>query len=111
MADQQRSRAGTSRSSRGAAASDGERLSAAAAAAAGIAHITQLTGQSVLGATAAAPGEHGWTVEVEVLEETHIPSSADVLALYCVELDPAGELLSYRRIRRGQRCTIGDDRR
>ncbi|AYF75835.1 gas vesicle protein [Nocardia yunnanensis] len=106
MANEQRSR------SRNSDASDGDgRLSAATAAAAGVRLIAELTGQNVLGATAVRPTDPGWTVEVEVLEETHIPSSADVLALYRLELSETGELLSYSRIRRGQRCSIGDERR
>ncbi|WP_083914029.1 gas vesicle protein GvpO [Nocardia concava] len=117
MAEEQRSRAkssGTTRGSGSRRSADGDgddRLSAASAAAAGIRVIADLTGQSVLGATGVRPTDSGWSVEVEVLEETHIPSSADVLALYRLELSESGDLLSYSRIRRGQRCSIGDDRR
>ncbi|MEC3957459.1 gas vesicle protein GvpO [Nocardia sp. CDC153] len=111
MADEQRSRARSSGSKGSDAAKENGRLSAADAATVGVRLIAQLTGQSVLGATASRPAEHGWTVEVEVLEETHIPSSADVLALYRLDLSETGDLLSYSRIRRGQRCSIGDDRR
>ncbi|WP_067714181.1 gas vesicle protein GvpO [Nocardia yamanashiensis] len=88
-----------------------ERLSAAAAAGAGVRHIAELTGKEILGATGVQPVDDGWQVEVEVLEDTHIPSSEDILALYQVDLDTSGNLLSYRRIRRGKRCVIGDDRR
>ncbi|WP_084523606.1 gas vesicle protein GvpO [Nocardia inohanensis] len=100
-----------SRARGSARAADGERLSAAAAAGAGVRQIAELTGKQTLGATGVQPTEQGWHVEVEVLEDTHIPSSEDILALYEVELDRTGDLLSYRRIRRGKRCVIGDDRR
>ncbi|QLY33922.1 gas vesicle protein GvpO [Nocardia huaxiensis] len=102
MTDEQRSRTGKSAA--------GDRLSASQTAAAGTRHIAELTGKEVVGATGVRPRDDGWTVEVEVLEDAHIPSSADVLALYELELDENGELLSYRRIRRGRRCAIGDDR-
>jgi hypothetical protein len=42
----------------------------------------------------------GWVVEFEVVEDRRIPSSADILALYEVELDSDGELLGFRRTRR-----------
>lgn len=96
MAERQRGRAG-----------DG-RANAADIAASGVRHIAQLTGMRVIGATAVRPNDSGWTVEVEVLEDTHIPSSADILSIYEIELDEEANLLSYRRIRRGRRATIGD---
>lgn len=54
--------------------------------------------------TSAAPtDEGGWVVEVETVENRRIPSSADMLALYEVELDSNGEMLAYQRIRRYMR--------
>jgi Gas vesicle synthesis protein GvpO len=47
--------------------------------------------------------EDGWIVEVEIVEDRRIPSSADMLALYEIELDADGELLAYRRTRRYRR--------
>lgn len=76
------------------------RLSAGQVAAVALAHITDLTGKDVVGATSVQPAEDGWTVEVEVVEESRIPSSADILALFETELDAEGELRSYRRLRR-----------
>jgi hypothetical protein len=61
-------------------------------------HPTQITG--------VAPTDEGWIVEAEVVEDRRIPSTADILALYEIELDTDGELLAYRRTRRylrGQR--------
>jgi hypothetical protein len=46
------------------------------------------------------PGEDGWIVSVEVVEDPRIPSSSDILATYETEFDLSGELLSYRRVRR-----------
>src|SRR5262245_409650 len=47
--------------------------------------------------------EGGWIVEAEVVEDRRIPSTADILALYEIELDSDGELLAYRRTRRYMR--------
>jgi gas vesicle protein GvpO len=47
--------------------------------------------------------EGGWIVEAEVVEDRRIPSTADMLALYEIELDANGELLAYRRTRRYMR--------
>jgi hypothetical protein len=67
-------------------------------------YITEITDREPLQLTSAAPTEEGgWVVEVEVLQDRRIPSSADILALYEVELDADGELLAYRRTRRYSR--------
>ena len=63
-------------------------------------HIAALTSRSVSGVTSVEPAEHGWLVEVEVVEDKRIPSSSDLLALYEAELDEHGDLLAYRRTRR-----------
>lgn len=78
-------------------------LSAARAARLGLDQIAELTGREPEGVTGVEPGEDGWIVSVEVIEDPRIPSSADVLAIYEIELDLRGELLSYRRVRRYSR--------
>ncbi|AKE92144.1 gas vesicle protein GvpO [Rhodococcus aetherivorans] len=75
-------------------------LTAGEAAATAIEQLTRLTSKEPQGATSVEPADHGWTVEVEVLEDRRIPSSADMLALYEVEIDLDGNLLAYRRTRR-----------
>ena len=52
------------------------------------------------GGRADASTEDGWLVQVEVVEDRRIPSSADMLALYEAEIDGGGDLTSYRRMRR-----------
>ncbi|MGP2436261.1 gas vesicle protein [Streptomyces sp. JW3] len=47
--------------------------------------------------------DDGWIVNVDVLELARIPDTTSLLATYEVELDPAGELLQYRRIARYRR--------
>ena len=42
----------------------------------------------------------GWRVGVEVVEVARIPDSADILAVYDVNLDEDGGLASYQRLNR-----------
>ncbi|OBA82137.1 gas vesicle protein GvpO [Mycobacterium sp. 1164966.3] len=67
-------------------------------------NITEIAGGEPVRITSVAPSdEGGWIVEVETVEDRRIPSSADMLALYEVELDSDGEMLAYRRLRRYMR--------
>ncbi|WP_039800264.1 gas vesicle protein GvpO [Nocardia araoensis] len=72
----------------------------AQAAAVAVENLVQLTSKEVQGVTSMEPTEDGWQVEIEVLEDRRIPSSADILALYEVEIDLDGNLLAYRRTKR-----------
>ncbi|WP_433677889.1 gas vesicle protein GvpO [Nocardia sp. CA-119907] len=78
-------------------------LTAAQAAAVAIEHLVELTSKDIQGVTSMEPTEDGWLVEIEVLEDHRIPSSADILALYEAEIDLDGNLLAYRRIKRFSR--------
>ncbi|MFI7450807.1 gas vesicle protein [Nonomuraea sp. NPDC049714] len=82
-------------------------LSAATAGQAGLRHIAALTAREVEGVTRVKPEGDGWLVGVEVVEDRRIPSSGDILALYEAELDAAGDLLSYQRLRRYRRGSGG----
>jgi hypothetical protein len=62
--------------------------------------IAELTGKQAEGITGVEPGDDGWIVGVEVLEDQRIPSSTDILATYETEVDADGELVSYRRVKR-----------
>ncbi|KOS53316.1 gas vesicle protein [Rhodococcus rhodochrous KG-21] len=75
-------------------------MTAASAAAAAARYLAELTTARPLAATSVEQGEDGWTVEVEVLEDRRIPSSADRLALYRVDVALDGALQGYRRIGR-----------
>ncbi|PVZ05373.1 gas vesicle protein GvpO [Actinomycetospora cinnamomea] len=44
-------------------------------------------------------GGEGWTVTMDVVETPRVPSTTDVVAVYEVDLDDAGDLLGYRRLR------------
>lgn len=76
------------------------RLSAADAAKIGLREIAELTGKQPEGVTGVELGEDSWVVGVEVVEDSRVPSSADILATYEAEVDADGELMSYRRVKR-----------
>lgn len=73
------------------------------AAAAATEQLRALVAKQTEGTTSMTPTEDGWMVEIEVLEDRRIPSSADMLALYEVEIDLDGNLLAYHRTRRYSR--------
>jgi hypothetical protein len=86
-----------------------EPLTAREAVAAVREYAAEMTGQEPVRMTSATPTDDGgWVVEVETVEDRRIPSSADILGLYEVEIDIAGELLSYRRTRRYMRGQTTD---
>lgn len=75
-------------------------LTAREAAEAGLEEISVIVAKRAEGVISVTPTDDGWTVMIEMLENRHVPSTADVLGLYEVELDVDGRLLSYRRARR-----------
>jgi hypothetical protein len=85
------------------AAEQAEELTAAKIGEVALDHVARLTGKETNGVTSVEPTDDGWQVDVEVVEENRIPSSADMLATFQVDLDMTGELLSYRRTRRYSR--------
>lgn len=67
-------------------------------------HLEEITGRSPESVTAVERGDdYGWTVSLELVESHRIPDSSDILAEYEVELDAAGEMISYRRKNRYSR--------
>jgi hypothetical protein len=78
---------------------DSAELNAAQAAESALDQIANLTTKQSVGVTGVQPTDDGWRVQVEVLEESRIPSTSDLLALYEVDMDISGELLAYRRSR------------
>ncbi|MFE5288731.1 gas vesicle protein GvpO [Nocardia sp. NPDC056611] len=75
-------------------------LSAVQAAAVAIDRLAELTSNDLQGVTRVEPTEDGWLVEIEALEDRRIPRSADIIALYEVEIDFDENLLASRRIKR-----------
>ncbi|MER5425844.1 gas vesicle protein GvpO [Streptosporangium roseum] len=83
-------------------------LSAMTAGRFGARHIAELTGREAEGVVFVQPEQDGWRVGIEVVEDRRVPSSGDILALYEIDMDRRGDLLSYRRTRRYKRGR-GDD--
>lgn len=72
-------------------------------------HISEMTGRPPEGVVGVQRDEDGWRVAVEIVEMQRIPDSADILAVYEVEVDAGGELMSYRRTERHTRGQIDRD--
>jgi hypothetical protein len=100
MAGSESSAKRSSRARREPPPEDNPELTAADVAKSAAREVADLTGRTPVGVTAVEPTEDGWRVEVEVVEESHIPSTSDLMALYEVDLDQDGGLLAYRRTRR-----------
>lgn len=67
-------------------------------------YVADITDCEPTQVTAVEPtDEGGWLVEVEAVADRRIPSSADMLELYEIELDADGEVLGYHRIDRYMR--------
>lgn len=72
-------------------------------------YVTEMTEGEPVRMTSATPTEEGgWIIEVETVEDRRIPSSADILAIYEVEIDARGEMLAYQRTRRYMRGQTSD---
>ncbi|WP_232329468.1 MULTISPECIES: gas vesicle protein GvpO [Nocardia] len=78
-------------------------LTAAQAAGVALECLAELTSNQLQGVTSVEPTDDGWLVEIEVLEDRRIPSSADIMATYQVEIDFDENLLAYRRTGRYHR--------
>ncbi|MFF0453363.1 gas vesicle protein GvpO [Nocardia africana] len=78
-------------------------LTAAQAAGVAVECLAELTSNPLQGVTSVEPTDDGWLVEIEVLEDRRIPSSADIMATYQVEIDFDENLLAYRRTGRYHR--------
>ncbi|GAA4112250.1 gas vesicle protein GvpO [Enteractinococcus coprophilus] len=59
--------------------------------------LTTRTPESVVGVTA---HNEGWRVTIEVVESARIPSTADIMAEYEVDIDADGDLEGYSRTSR-----------
>jgi len=85
------------------------RLTAQDAALSAVRHVRELTGRDPEGVTSIARTDDGWRVGVEVVETHRVPDSTDILAVYRVEVDAAGDLVSYDRDDRYYRGRAGKE--
>jgi hypothetical protein len=72
-------------------------------------HLYELTDLEPEAVSGLARRESGWLVSIEVVESPRIPSTADLLGSYHVEIDDAGELTECRRVRRYFRNQAGQE--
>jgi hypothetical protein len=61
-----------------------------------IQQLTELKIAGVVGVTLEETGNY--CIKIEVVERTGIPNTMDLLGLYEINLDPAGNLLGYSRL-------------
>ncbi|MFD8686566.1 gas vesicle protein [Streptomyces sp. NPDC059651] len=101
MAEQRRTHAGSSKTATAHRAGSARGPEHAARAA--CQSLEGLIGHPAEGVSAVRRSDDGWCVVVDVLEVPRIPDTTSLLASYEVQLDRAGELLEYRRVRRYRR--------
>ncbi|GAA4693409.1 hypothetical protein GCM10023215_33340 [Pseudonocardia yuanmonensis] len=65
--------------------------------------IVALTGRELESVVSIERRDEGWMIGVEVVETRRIPDSADILAVFEVEVDEHGDLLGYKRTGRHSR--------
>jgi hypothetical protein len=57
--------------------------------------------------TAVARSDDGWRVTAEMLERRGVPDTSDLLGVYELQLDEAGNVLRYERTHIRRRCDLG----
>ncbi|MEU7812712.1 gas vesicle protein GvpO [Pseudonocardia sp. NPDC049154] len=65
--------------------------------------IVSLTGRELESVVSIERRDEGWSIGVEVVETRRIPDSADILAVFEVDVDENGDLHGYRRTGRYSR--------
>ena len=83
-------------------------ISAGRAARAALEQFRELGRHHIEGVVAVEPDNEGWCVVIEVVEDEHVPSTADIMAEYEVQLDHDGDLTGFRRTRRYVRGRAGN---
>ncbi len=71
-------------------------------------YIATLGKKNDEGVTSLSKSEDGWTVCIEELERKGIPDTMDILGLYEVNINNAGDLLSVERKRLRKRGDTAD---
>jgi hypothetical protein len=97
---------GEEESGTAASADKGHRASLVGLARRAAEYVRVLTGRHPESVISIERRDGDWCLGVEVIETRRIPDSADILAVYEVLLTSAGNLVSYRRIRRYTRGQV-----
>jgi hypothetical protein len=56
--------------------------------------------------TSVARGDDGWRVTAELVERRGVPDTSDLLGVYELQLDAAGDIVQYERTRMRRRCDL-----
>ena len=68
--------------------------------------LLDVTNRPLSGVTAVTRTEAGWRVNLELIERKAVPDTQDVLGVYEVDLDEAGQVTGYTRMRVRRRTDI-----
>lgn len=68
--------------------------------------LAELIGRPTDSVSGLDQADDGWSVTVDVVELSRIPSSTDVLASYEVTLDADGDVTGYHRVARFHRSDV-----
>ena len=83
-----------------------ERMTVKRAGVTALAEIADLVGLPAESVTGVRKDDDQWVVTVEVLEVSRVPETTDVMATYEVRIDPDGDVVAYRRVRRYVRADV-----
>jgi hypothetical protein len=72
-------------------------------------HIANMGKKADEGVTSLSKREDGWTVCIEELERKGIPDTMDILGLYEINMNDAGDLLSVERKKLRKRGDTSDN--
>jgi hypothetical protein len=92
-----------------ATSSDDGRLSAQELSQAALSTVEELTGYEPEAVTSLEWDGDVWSVTVDALELSRVPSTTDVIGQYVVQLDEEGTLRGYKRTGRFQRCQTSEE--
>jgi len=69
-------------------------------------HLSMLK-LKVSAVTAVSRADDGWRVTAELLERKAVPDTSDLLGVYDLQLDAAGNVLRYERTHMSRRSDLG----
>ena len=70
-------------------------------------HGLSMLNLKVSSVTSVTRAEDGWQVTAELVERRSVPDTSDLLGLYELRLDEAGNVLRWERTRMRRRCDLG----
>jgi hypothetical protein len=86
--------------------SDGARPAIADIVAKALRQFVELNGQTPDRVSGLRRADDGWSILVDVVDLERVPATTSVLSTYRVDVDGAGTLIGYERIRRFTRASV-----